>query len=151
MRTQVQGNLVSRRHLLGGFIRPFCALSCARVSAQGISGSFREYNVKAAFLYNFAKFIEWPAAENRLPHIVLGVVGDNPFGPILEQALRGKTVRRKKIQIKRFAGIRDLELCDILFVNLADKNQLEAVLSVVKETPVLTVGTAWIFCGWAVL
>ncbi len=91
-------------------------------------------------MYNFAKFIEWPASESRRQAIVLGVVGDDPFGSVLERTLRGRTVRGRKFQIKRFPGIRNLELCQILFVNLADKKQLEAVLSVVKDTPVLTVG-----------
>ena len=119
---------------------PFGALGVARGSADNRPRLVSEYEVKAAFLYNVAKFIEWPSPDNRRRPMVLGVVGDDPFGSVLDQTLSEKTVRGRKFQIKRFPTIRELELCQILFINLADKNQLKAVLSVVKDTPVLTVG-----------
>ena len=76
---------------------------CSASSAQRQTSDAREYRVKAALLYNFAKFVEWPTGGtgSRQGAIVVGVVGHDPFGPILEQTLEGKTVRGRSLRAKR--------------------------------------------------
>ena len=102
----------------------------------------REYRLKAAFLYNFAKFVEWPAeaSSDEKSAFILGVLGENdPFGPALE-SIRGKTVRGRTLTIKRFEGLQDLAACHILFIASSEKEQLEGALEFLEGSSVLTVG-----------
>jgi len=101
-----------------------------------------EYHVKAAFLYNFPKFVEWPDEVKGLPEdlITVGVLGEDPFGSVLEQTLEGKTARGRKFRVLRFPGVDDLRLCHVLFVNLPDPRQVETVLDALSNLPALTVG-----------
>lgn len=83
--------------------------------AQGAS---REYQIKAAFLYNFSQFVNWPASsfQNTSGQLVIGVVGENPFGSVLKQIAEGETVNGKKIQVKYFASEKEITACQILFI-----------------------------------
>lgn len=66
-----------------------------------------EYQVKAAFLYKFARFVEWPAtsfADSTAP-LVIGILGEDPFGPMLDQAITGKSVQGRPLQILRFTRL----------------------------------------------
>jgi hypothetical protein len=105
-------------------------------SPQAVS----EYKVKAAFLFNFAKFVEWPERDDDRDSVTIGVVGLDPFGESLDQVVRGKTVGTKRIAIRRFAGIDELEPCDILFVSQSESSRLEAILEALDGTATLTVG-----------
>ena len=103
----------------------------------------REYEVKAAFLYNFAKFVQWPAAastEEKESRFILGILGDDPFGETLEQTLEGKTVQGRKVQIKRFKPSADQPACHLLFVCSSEKPRLESILQSLRSTNTLTVG-----------
>jgi len=64
-----------------------------------------EYEVKAAFLYNFAKFVKWPEDEPMGPTFVIAVLGKDPFGEILDRTLAGKTVLDKKVEIRRIEAV----------------------------------------------
>ena len=70
----------------------------------------REYKIKAAFLYNFAKFVEWPedSFSGDRSHLSVCIVGKDPFGEEIE-FIKGKTVRNREVVIKRFESIEDLE------------------------------------------
>ena len=100
-----------------------------------------EYQIKAAFLYNFAKFVEWPPhvfADGGSP-IVIGVLGEDPFGSSLEQVVKGKTVGGRRFSIKRFEKVRDLEHCHILFISSSESGHLAKALDSIKGPNVLTV------------
>ena len=101
----------------------------------------REYRIKAAFLYNFAKFVEWPpeAFEDNDSVLILGVFGDDPFGAAL-QSLRGKTVRGRSLTIKRFDSLLDLDQCHILFITSSAQQQQQKALESLEGSNVLTVG-----------
>jgi hypothetical protein len=105
-------------------------------SPQAVS----EYKVKAAFLFNFAKFVEWPERDHDRDSVTLGVVGLDPFGESLDEVVRGKTVGTKPIAIRRFAGIDELEPCDILFISQSETSRLEEILKALDGTATLTVG-----------
>ncbi len=109
-----------------------------------------EYLVKAAFLYNFAKFVEWPddAFTDSSSPIKLCILGDDPFGVAIE-SIRGKTVRGRKLIIKFISRAANLESCHILFVSTSEKDKLELVFQHIKNLNVLTVGDAPHFtsCG----
>jgi len=101
-----------------------------------------EYQIKAAFLYNFAKFVEWPTdafADPRAP-IVVGIVGEDPFGSVLDKIVLGKTVNGRVLEIKRLKPGPDLRNCHILFLNSSEKKHLAPILESLQGSSVLTVG-----------
>jgi len=100
-----------------------------------------EYQIKAAFLYNFAKFITWPT--NSFPQsdspMILAVLGEDPFGPALQQTLTGKSVDGHPIQIVYARRGEIVTNCHILFVSRSEKDRLVPVLKSVARRSVLTV------------
>jgi hypothetical protein len=78
-----------------------------------------EYELKAAFLYNFAKFVEWPEGGAAAEPLCIGVVGEDPFGPTLDRLLAGKTIHDRPITIRRFASVEAVTSCQLLFVSAA--------------------------------
>jgi hypothetical protein len=105
-------------------------------SPQAVS----EYKVKAAFLFNFAKFVEWPERQRDTESVTIGVVGFDPFGENLDQAVRDKMVGSKSIAIRRFVGLEQMEPCDILFISRSESSRLDEILTALDGTATLTVG-----------
>ncbi len=103
-----------------------------------------EYQVKAAFLYNFAKFVNWPPesfADQNAP-ILLGVIGDNAFAKLLTDVAAGKSVNGRPVVVKLFKEGQDLRSCQIVFVSSSEENDATQILEKLKESSVLTVGEA---------
>ena len=100
-----------------------------------------EYSIKAALLFNFAKFVQWPddAFEGSDAPFVMGVLGDDPFGESLN-VLKDKTVRNRKLAVKRYKRIVDIKKCHILFVGSSEKDRLEEILKSLGNQSILTVG-----------
>jgi len=101
-----------------------------------------EYAVKAAFVYNFAKFVEWPGSafgESSEP-LVNGVLGEDPFGPLLRRAVVGKQAGGHPIEVRHFASVESITLCHILFVGRSDEKTMRAVEKALDGDAVLTVG-----------
>jgi hypothetical protein len=91
----------------------------------------QEYELKAAFLYNFAKFIEWPAAPQE-ENFIVGVYGEDPFGPKIDALFSGKAIRDNKIVVRRFHAVQELAPCHILFISEPAAAQLPAVRSALE-------------------
>ena len=108
-------------------------------AAQNIATS--EYEIKAAFLFNFAKFAEWPpeSMKDTDGSFVIGILGKDPFKNALEQTIGDKTVRGAPIQIRRFPRVEDLQPCHILFISESEKGNLPAVLRRIANQSILTV------------
>src|SRR6202049_4525246 len=85
-----------------------------------------EYQVKAAYLFNFLKFVEWPAEAfaDPLAPIVIGIVGDDPFGIALPQVVMGKTVQGRDLVIRKYRAGEDLRASHILFISESEKKRL---------------------------
>jgi hypothetical protein len=101
-----------------------------------------EYEVKAAFIYNFAKYVRWPEAstsETTKP-FVIGVIGRDPFGQALDDAIRGQSLQGRAVSVKRFGTVEEVADCDILFISSSEKNNLPRILEVLHRAPVLTIG-----------
>ncbi len=98
-----------------------------------------EYQVKAAFIYNFAKFVEWPEEALANRPFVIGIVGQDPFGSLIDNAVAGKTVRNSKIVIRRFPRVEDAADSHILFVSGSEGNNVDRVLKQLGRAPILTV------------
>jgi hypothetical protein len=103
----------------------------------------REYQLKAAFLYNFTQFVEWP--EGSLPEntpFVIGILGNDPFGNYLDELVNGENVNGHPLIVQRFASVDEIKTCHILFINVSDKSKLQEILKSLKSDNVLTVGDA---------
>ncbi len=115
---------------------------CAALLADSQDVSHAEYNVKLAFLYNFARFVEWPpdafASENA--PLILCVAGQNPFQGELGDALRGRTAGGHPIQIRPFPFGDDSRACHLIFVPSGESRGVEKKLPALKGSSVLTVG-----------
>jgi len=99
-----------------------------------------EYQVKAAFIFNFAKFVEWPGdAFSDGGTLVVGVVGDDPFGGALDR-LNGSAVNGRRLRIKRLRLGDNLRVCNILFISKSEGKNLWKILDSIKGTSVLTIG-----------
>lgn len=103
---------------------------------------FNEYQVKAAFLYSFAKFIEWPPQAFSSPSAALTicVLGGDPFGNYLEDAVRSKTVGDRPLAVYRLARPPGAHECQILFIAASEQNRMPALLASVTSDGLLTVG-----------
>jgi hypothetical protein len=101
-----------------------------------------EYQVKAAFLYNFARFVEWPATAfgNDKEPFRICVIGKDPFGDTLEQAVRAKTVSGRSFVVAGISGPSHAADCQILFVSSSEKNRLPAIFRALPTAGVLTIG-----------
>jgi hypothetical protein len=100
-----------------------------------------EYQVKAAFLYKFTRFVEWPIEAFPSPSapFVLGVIGDNPFGPELDRAVKGKDVNGHPFVVKEIKNVTDAKMCQMLFISSSERRRLPQILSALGTLPVLTV------------
>jgi YfiR/HmsC-like len=110
-----------------------------RVNAQDSAPT--EYQIKAAFLFNFAKFVEWPASafsETNSP-IVIGILGDNPFGNDLVKTVRDKTLNNRPLVIKEFHSSLEATNCHMLFISTSEKARLPQILEALRGVSVLTV------------
>ncbi len=101
-----------------------------------------EYQVKAAFLFNFAKFAEWPADAFEGPDdpITICVAGDDPFGESLDAVVRGETVSGRRLTVRRTQSLSKLKDCQIVFVPRSERARRRAILSSLEGTAVLSVG-----------
>jgi hypothetical protein len=111
------------------------------VAGSASAQSQIEFKVKAAFLFNFAKFTEWPSAKlGATDSFVIGCFSDPEFVEVLEATVTGKTVKSRPIVVKRINGVDDLRGCHVLFVGHTKDDKAAALLARAKEMHVLTVG-----------
>jgi hypothetical protein len=111
------------------------------------SSDSAEYLIKAGFIYNFAKLVEWPTASFAQPDspIVIGILGEDPFGATLDRIVADKKINGRGFAVKRVKwsrDFRDLRDCNILFVSSSEKEHIESVIDAMKGLPILTIGDA---------
>ena len=92
------------------------AAGLASAVAPAAAKAPTEHQVKAAFLYNFAKFVKWPDEPAPRPVFVIAVLGEDPFGPLLDRTFAGKTVLERSVEIRRIGAAEDARDARILFV-----------------------------------
>lgn len=111
-------------------------VNCARADAP------TEYQLKAAFLYKFAKFVEWPAGtfQDSSSPILIGVLGEDPFGNSLDETVKGKTVDNRRLVIKHANSVGDLMNCQIIFVSASENGRMSKIVDKLKGQSILTVG-----------
>jgi hypothetical protein len=122
------------------------AVTCASARAAPPT----EYEVKAAFIHNIAKFVEWPAAPPTDGKLRLCIVGQDPFGSALD-SLRGKRVGDKVWEVLPAKPNSNLRECGVLFIAASERNNLGQLLDATKGSPVLTVGDSEGYAGHGVM
>ncbi|MGE3578653.1 MAG: YfiR family protein [Vicinamibacterales bacterium] len=102
-----------------------------------------EFEVKAAYLFNFSRFVTWPGAETPArSDFAICVLGRDPFGASLDSTLAGAMVRTRPVTARRIASAEDGVACEIVFVAASENARVGAVLAAFRRMPVLTVGDA---------
>jgi hypothetical protein len=100
----------------------------------------REYLIKAGFLYNFTKFVDWPAGsfKNDTAPFVLLIYGIDPFSSAIE-AIRDKPVKGRRLVVKHAQRLDQLEEAQMVYISPSEKTQLKSILTALRGRPVLTV------------
>jgi hypothetical protein len=112
------------------------ALALTAFATAAVSDDLPEYRLKAAFLYNFALFTEWPAATGAA--LNLCVYGHDPFGAEID-ALQGKPVGERHLVVRRVTTVDGLAICQVVFIAGPSGDAIPRVLSILRGAPVLTV------------
>jgi len=104
--------------------------------------AFKEYDLKAAFLYRLVQFVDWPpeafpAAETP---IVIGVLGQDPFGKTLDEIIQNEVVKNRKLVVQRFRQPDEIRICHVLFISQSEGGRLDQILASLKGRHILTVG-----------
>lgn len=124
---------------------PFLAVVLALLVAVPVGAAPKlthEYDLKAAFMFHFAQFVEWPSKampEKNTP-FTIGIFGNDPFGKSLDDMVGSEAVRGHKLVVRRFQNISQIDSCHILFVSPSEQAQLDQILSRLRGRSVLTVG-----------
>jgi hypothetical protein len=114
------------------------------IAAPATNAQMDEYSIKAAYLYNFSKYVEWPAPAGAAlpPTFAICIVGEDPFGGRIEHAVSGKTSGDGRLlEIRRLKGVDSAALrkCEMVFISASEKRNAAALRDSVKGSPVLTV------------
>lgn len=114
-------------------------------NARGQDAVPSEYQMKAAYIYNFAKFVEWPVKA--LPPgnepLIIGVLGDNPFDGVLDRTVRDKKIDTHPLLVRHIDSLKDLKSCQILFISSDEKKNWPEIASELSGAAVLTVSENW--------
>lgn len=102
----------------------------------------KEYQLKAVFLFNFAMFVDWPptAFPDVTAPFVIGVLGEDPFGPYLDEVVHGEKIRDRPVEVRRYRDLSEVDVCHILFINRAAAVDLRKVAGALSARHILTVG-----------
>ena len=136
--------LCGRRRPLRAFLLTVVALPWV---LMGVPSSYTqeskhtEYEVKAAYLYNFGTFVEWPAQLTGVKRdtFTICVLGQDPFGPTLDATVAGESIAGKSVMAKRISKPQDATECYILFISSAEERNLNDIVPALARTSVLTV------------
>jgi len=115
---------------------------CLGFSATTPAQTVEESRVKAAYLYNFAKFVEWPSGAFRNPDdpAVICVVGDERTSDVLEPAVSGKKANGRPVEARRPHSSAEFRSCHVLFIGFSDKERIAQSLQGLQRSSILTVG-----------
>jgi hypothetical protein len=141
-RREPQSTRLTARFPLPLWIATFCWLLASFTTSLAQSSVTKEYQIKAAYLYNFAKFVEWPAQSftNSDSPLVIGVYGQNPFGTELEAIAKDHQINGRHIVIKMVATPADTGDVNLLFIGSEEDGQVSQTLAALGDADILTVG-----------
>jgi hypothetical protein len=142
------GNLLTGIRLLAGMLAFALLLNFQQTNAQNKPAL--EYQIKAAFLYNFTRFVSWPSSAFNSPTtpFVIGIVGHDPFGSYLEDIIDQEKVDEHPIVIQRYRDVKDINNCQLIYISAGDDDKIKEVIAAVARQNVLTVSDADKFVNW---
>lgn len=110
-------------------------------AAAGAEARSLEYPIKAAFLYKFGSFVEWPADSfpSASAPVTVCVVGRDPFGPVLDQTVRGQTVGMRPVTVRRLPSVSPASGCHIAYLGGSSEQSTSEAARALARAPVLTV------------
>lgn len=117
-----------------------CLVSAGSPAVRAETGAPGEYDIKAAFLFNFAKFTEWPAESfpDAVTPVTICVLGDDPFGGSLE-IIGDKMIDRRKTRVQKIRGTDEISGCHVLFISESERRHLGPVLEAARQQHALTI------------
>lgn len=122
-------------------------LTCWVTSIAAQTPPVQGFQIKAVFLLNFTRFVEWPS--NAFPTeetpIIIGILGEDPFGPYLDEVLAGEKVNGRSIVVVRYKEITEIDRCHILYINIPESERMENILEPLGERNILTISDSDIF------
>jgi hypothetical protein len=129
------------RSQLAGFCLILLVLAPGGGTNLSAQTATKEYQVKAAFLFNFAQFVEWPSTvlTNADMPFCIGVLGDDPFGTALDETIQGETVNGHKIAVQHARRFKDLTNCQMIFICKSEKGRLKEIMTELDSGAVLSV------------
>jgi hypothetical protein len=111
------------------------------IPKQGHAQTAEVTQVKAAYLYNFAKFVEWPDTSRGADEAaVICVIGDDRTSEVLQQAVSGKKANGRRVEARRPRSSNEFKACWVLFIGYSDKDHITGILRSLQSSDVLTVG-----------
>jgi YfiR/HmsC-like len=104
--------------------------------------SSREYDLKAAFIFHFAEFIDWPASSLGAPGVpmTIGILGEDPFGGSLDQIVANETVKGRRFQVRRCKSPTQVDSCQIVFISPSEEERMTSIVNRISRPGLLTVG-----------
>lgn len=101
----------------------------------------QEYQIKAVFLFNFARFVDWPPAAFADPQtpLVIGVLGEDPFGAFLDETVRDEAVGQRRLVVQRYRRAEEAAQCHILFISRSETGRLDQIVAGLGGRTTLTV------------
>lgn len=118
----------------------FSMFLTSHFAAEG--NALSEYTVKAAFLFHFAQFIEWPPAafNDANAPLTFCTLGDDPFHGALDQSISRKTIESRPLRVHHLKQLQEVEDCQVIFLGADNKNRIPTLLASLEDSPVLNVG-----------
>lgn len=135
------GHVTTRGSLLLVLGLTICVLVAGAAQSSGAADPASEYEVKAAFLYNFTKFVEWPDTaftDDKAP-VVICIFGNDPFGTALDP-MESMSAQGRKFLIKRCKSLDQLRTCHVVFISQSERDRLATILAYLAKSGALTIG-----------
>jgi hypothetical protein len=134
---------MNNRNLGIGLLAAAMLIPCS-AQPEGAWQAPSEYQLKAAFLFNFAKFVEWP--EQQRGPFAICILGKDPFGEALERVMAGKSVNERPIVIRRTNDLAVARSCQVVYVSLPEAGRMGEIVKALSDASVLSVSEIPRFC-----
>lgn len=126
---------------IGRMRRALVVMMMMLTGGTGRAAASHEYQLKSVFLFNFARFVDWPEtafADARAP-LIIGVLGEDPFGPALDDTVRNETIDGRKLEVRRYARAEEIRDCHVLFISQSESSRIAEHVAALRNRSVLTV------------
>lgn len=141
---RAQRSKALRHRWVGGLARTFGfgLAAVGGLSAGLLEDPPEEYQVKAAFVYNFVKFVQWPPGtfQSSTEPLSICVLGEDPFGRSLDDTVAGRAIDGRRLTVRHISSVKQSARCHVLFVGSAENKKSSPILAEIKTPGVLTIG-----------